>query len=59
MKWAFGVLVFIWFLCGLSGAAMLGELNNHHWDAIAKGPFTLAKAFHEKPVTYPGPDPNG
>jgi hypothetical protein len=35
---------------------MLDELDSAHWKAIAKGPITLADAFNEKPVTYPGPD---
>jgi hypothetical protein len=31
----------------------MGDL---HWKPIAKGPITLAKAFRDDPVTYPGPD---
>ena len=50
-----GVAIFIWLICGLSGAWRLDELDVHHWKTIAKGPITLAKAFNEKPVTYPGP----
>ena len=56
MKLAFGVLVFIWVLCGGIGAWMLDDLDSAHWKLVAKGPFTLADAFDEKPVTYPGPD---
>lgn len=56
MKLAFAVLVFIWVVCGLVGAWMLGDLDSAHWKEIAKGPITLAKGFDEKPVTYPGPD---
>ena len=54
MKLAVGVLIFIWLLCGVAGAWMLGE-SSVHWKTIAKGPITLAKAFQEDPVTYPGP----
>jgi len=56
MKLAFAVLVFIWIICGGVGAWMLGDLDSGHWKTIAKGPFTLARAFNEDPVTYPGPD---
>ena len=56
MKLAFGVLVFIWIICGAVGACMLGDLDSAHWKTIAKGPFTLARGFSEDPVTYPGPD---
>ena len=56
MKLAFGVIVFIWVLCGLIGAWRLDELNVNHLKEIAKGPFTLAQAFNEDPVTYPGPN---
>lgn len=56
MKFAFGILVFIWLICGLGGAWRLDELDSKHWKSIAKGPITLAKAFNEDPVTYPGPD---
>lgn len=56
MKLAFGVLVFIWIICGAVGAWMLDDVDTAHWKLVAKGPFTLAKAFDEKPVTYPGPD---
>jgi hypothetical protein len=44
---------FIWLICGLAGGWMMGDL---HWKPIAKGPITLAKAFRDDPVTYPGPD---
>lgn len=55
MKFAFGVLVFIWVLCGLIGAWWLGHLNADHWQLIAKGPLTLAQAYNEQPPSYPGP----
>ena len=55
MKFAVGIIVFVWLLAGLIGAGMLDELNVDHWKAIARGPITLAKALNEHPVTYPGP----
>lgn len=42
---------FIWLICGLAGAWMMGDV---HWKPIAKGPITLAKAFNDDPVSYPG-----
>jgi hypothetical protein len=54
MKLAFGIFLFIWLACGVAGAWMMGE-TTVHWQTIAKGPITLAKAFKEDPVTYPGP----
>jgi hypothetical protein len=56
MKLAFGFLVGIWMICGLVGAWMLDDLDADHWKVVGKGPFTLARAFNEHPVTYPGPD---
>jgi hypothetical protein len=56
MKLAFGFLVFIWLMCGLVGAWRLDDLDAQHWKVIARGPFTLARAFNENPVTYPGPN---
>lgn len=55
MKFAVGIIVFIWLLAGLIGAGMLDELDADHWKAIGRGPITLAKALNEHPVTYPGP----
>ncbi|HKC03036.1 MAG TPA: hypothetical protein VKC17_07010 [Sphingomicrobium sp.] len=54
MKFAVGIVVFIWLLAGLIGASMLGELDADHWKAIARGPITLAKALDERPVSLPG-----
>jgi hypothetical protein len=54
MKLWFALAVIIWLLCGVAGAWMMGE-SSIHWKTIAKGPITLAKAFKEDPVTYPGP----
>lgn len=53
MKVAIGVLIAIWLICGIAGAWRLGELDRYHWRDIARGPFTLAEAFNENPVTYP------
>lgn len=52
MKLWLGIALLVWLICGLAGAWRLGEL---HWKPIAKGPITLAKAFDDNPVTYPGP----
>jgi hypothetical protein len=54
MKWVIGILVFIWLLCGIVGAGILGELDKDHWKAIARGPITLIKAIHEDPASVPG-----
>ena len=55
MKLLFGVLVFIWLLCGSVGAWWTGELNAGHWKVIARGPFSMAQSFNDQPMTYPGP----
>ena len=55
MKLAFGVLIFIWLLCGVIGAWRAGELDARHWQTIALGPFSLVDAFNENPVKVPGP----
>jgi hypothetical protein len=54
MKLALGVFLFIWLICGVAGAWMMGE-SSIHWKTIAKGPITLAKAYKENPPSYPGP----
>ncbi len=54
MKFAVGIIVFVWLLCGLIGAAMLGDLDADHWKKIARGPITLAQALNEHPVGLPG-----
>lgn len=54
MKLWFGFAVFFWLICGLGGAWWLDELDADHWKTIARGPITLARAFNENPVTYPG-----
>ena len=56
MKLAFGFLVFIWMTCGLVGAWWQDDLDVDHWKEIAKGPITLAEAYNDHPVTYPGPN---
>jgi hypothetical protein len=55
MKLLFGVLVFIWVLCGAVGAWWIEDLDAAHWKVVARGPFALAAAFNDQPVTYPGP----
>jgi hypothetical protein len=56
MKLWIGVVIFIWVLCGFAGEWRLDGLGYLQFKAIAKGPITLAKAFNDDPVTYPGPD---
>ncbi len=55
MKFAFGIAVFLWVLCGGIGAWMLDDFSMHDWKEIARGPITLHEALSEHPVTYPGP----
>ena len=55
MKLFFVLAVVVWLICGLTGAWMLDGRDGLHWKAVAWGPVTLAKAFNEKPVSYPGP----
>ena len=55
MKWAIGLLVFSWLLCGLIGAWRLDDLSPQYWQVIAKGPISLARAYNDNPVNYPGP----
>ena len=52
MKWFVGLALFFWFGCGLLGAKWL---HNHQWQTIAKGPISLAKAYNDNPINYPGP----
>jgi len=54
MKLAFGIIVFLWLLCGLIGAWMLDDLDADHWKKIARGPITLAQALNDRPVTFQG-----
>lgn len=53
MKWFLGLALFFWLGCGLLGA---NWLHNHHWQTIAKGPISLAKAYNDNPVNIPGPN---
>jgi hypothetical protein len=55
MKFAVGIILFIWLLAGLVGAWMLDSLDAHHWKTIARGPITLAEAWKEHGATIPGP----
>jgi hypothetical protein len=55
MKLWVGFAIFMWLLCGLVGEWRMHGAGNLHFKGIAKGPITLAKAFDENPVTYPGP----
>ena len=56
MKYAVGIILFLWLLSGVIGARMLGDLDSHHWKTIAKGPITLARAYNEAPVQVPMPN---
>jgi hypothetical protein len=53
MKWFVFFAVFIWTLCGLIGAWWL---DDHRLKTIARGPISLAKAYNDNPMTYPGPN---
>jgi hypothetical protein len=53
MKLLIGILIFVWLACGLFGAWRLGDTRI---KTILRGPITMAKAFNEVPVSYPGPD---
>ncbi len=56
MKFAIGITLVLWLLCGLIGAWMLGELNTDNWKKVARGPITLASALQEHPVTISSPN---
>lgn len=56
MKWLVLVLGSLWLICGITGAWWLDDLNSDHWDVIAKGPISLAKAYNDNPPNYPGPN---
>jgi hypothetical protein len=51
MKWFLGLALFFWVCCGVLGARWLGD---HRWQVIAKGPISLAKAYNDNPIDYPG-----
>jgi hypothetical protein len=53
MKLLIGILIVVWFGCGLFGAWRMHDMS---FKKIARGPITMAKALDEDPVTYPGPD---
>ena len=52
MKLLIGILIFIWFACGLIGA---WRLNDMRLSTIVRGPIAMVKAFNDAPVSYPGP----
>ncbi len=56
MKLVVGIGLFIWLVCGFAGAWRLEGLDDLHLKTILRGPMSLAKAFNDDPVTYPGPD---
>jgi hypothetical protein len=53
MKLLIGILIVLWLACGLFGGWWLDDMRI---KTILRGPFTMAKAFNEAPVTYPGPN---
>ena len=53
MKLLIGILIFIWFACGLFGAWRLDDMR---FKTVIRGPLTMAKAFNDAPVSYPGPN---
>ena len=53
MKLAIGLFVFIWLLCGWAGASWM---HDHSFKTIALGPISLAQAYNDNPVSYPGPN---
>jgi hypothetical protein len=52
LKWIFWIFVFLWLCCGFGAAHILGD---HSWQTIGWGPVSLAKAYNDNPVSYPGP----
>ena len=56
MKLAVGLLVFLWVFTGLLGAWWMDELDADHLKTIALGPISLAQAYNDNPVSYPGPN---
>ena len=53
MKLLIGISIFIWFACGLFGAWRLDDIR---FKTVIRGPITMAKAFNDAPVSYPGPN---
>lgn len=54
MKYAVGIIIFLWLLSGAIGASMMGDLDSAHWKEIVRGPVTLGKAVNDNPVSIPG-----
>ena len=52
MKLLIVVLLIVWLACGLFGAWRLDDMRP---KPILLGALTMAKAFSDAPVTYPGP----
>lgn len=46
------VIVFIWLVCGVTGAWWMDDISLR---SVARGPLTLVEAFNDNPVSYPGP----
>ncbi|HWU93156.1 MAG TPA: hypothetical protein VN106_07900 [Sphingomicrobium sp.] len=54
MKYAIGIALFCWLLCGAVGAWMQDDLDGAHWKMVAYGGITLANAMNQDPVTFTG-----
>ena len=52
MKLLIVILLIVWLACGLFGAWRLDDMRPR---PILLGALTMAKAFSDAPVTYPGP----
>ena len=52
MKLLIVVLMIVWLACGLFGAWRLDDMR---LKSVLLGGVTLARAFNDAPVTYPGP----
>ena len=53
MKYAIGLIAVIWLFCGLAAASWE---HDHSFRTIALGPISLAEAYNDNPVSYPGPN---
>jgi hypothetical protein len=53
MKLAIGLFVVLWLLCGWAAASWM---HDHSFKTIALGPISLAQAYNDNPVSYPGPN---
>ena len=52
MKLLIVILMIVWLACGVFGAWRLDEMRP---KSILLGAVTMARAFNDAPVSYPGP----